>query len=230
MREIYIFIDDSGVFHRNSNSEYFVYAGYVFNDRTTLDNEKRKYRTLVKEIKKETGLEGELKSYGLDFNLRRALFNVMRANHSLSVCTNLNKIHDNIINQKRSIQRFKDYALKRAIKEKIRQLIDQAIIDPYEELTINIYVDEQTTASNGLYLLKDSVLEELKYGIMNFDYGKFHEPIIHGKLTVKVMYCESSCNYMIQASDILANRYYASFCQHKPQLRKKNNHYGLILP
>lgn len=30
MQEIYTFIDDSGVLHKNADNKHFIYAGYIF--------------------------------------------------------------------------------------------------------------------------------------------------------------------------------------------------------
>ncbi len=91
-------------------------------------------------------------------------------------------------------------------------------------------MDEQATATDGFYSLKDSIFEELKKGIVNFDYGKFHEPLFTGKVKVNVSYCNSANNYLIQASDILANRLWTSFIKENKELRKIPNHRCLRLP
>jgi len=48
-------------------------------------------------------------------------------------------------------------------------------------------------------------------GIKNLDYGSFHPPLFTGTVNIKVKFCDSSNNYLIQASDILANRIHSSF-------------------
>lgn len=95
---------------------------------------------------------------------------------------------------------------------------------------MHIFVDEQNTATNGIYGLGDSVKEELAKGIMNFNYGTFYKPILHGRLFVDVTYCDSSKDYLIQACDILANRIWTSYYVRNENLRILTNHTSLILP
>ena len=52
--------------------------------------------------------------------------------------------------------------------------------------------------------MKDGLLEELKYGISNYNYSMKINPIIFSELDVKVTYQNSSKSYVIQAADLLA--------------------------
>ena len=49
-------------------------------------------------------------------------------------------------------------------------------------------------------------------------------------VTVDLRYCESNNNYLIQASDILANRIWASYATGNKELRNIGNHVRLTLP
>lgn len=86
------------------------------------------------------------------------------------------------------------------------------------------------TATNGYYDLRESIAEELQHGIANFDYGIVHPPLFNAEVKVKIEYCDSSHNYMIQASDILANRIWTSYFKEKPELREIDNHVTLTFP
>ena len=90
-------------------------------------------------------------------------------------------------------------------------MIEDGIINKDEDITINLYIDEQLTATNGYYDLRSAIKEELQYGVINFDYGKIHSNVFNSNVDVNIHYCDSSKNYMIQASDILANRIWTSF-------------------
>ena len=70
--------------------------------------------------------------------------------------------------------------------------------------TVYINIDEQTTKTNGYYNLKDSIVEELKYGTFNYNYGYVNKPIINSELEVNVCYQKSDKSYLIQASDLIA--------------------------
>ena len=43
MQTVYFYFDDSGTFHKNEPSGYFLYAGYVFCNVNDRDIAKRKY-------------------------------------------------------------------------------------------------------------------------------------------------------------------------------------------
>lgn len=121
MQELHIYIDDSGVFHKNN--KYFVYAGFVFLSKSEKEIAKRKYKKLVSQIKKAENIVGELKGCNLPRKHKRALFNVFREYESLFVVVTNDHIHEKIMSVSKSRHRFKDYALKRIIKEKVNYFI-----------------------------------------------------------------------------------------------------------
>lgn len=214
----------------NKFCEKFVYAGYVFESRETLDNAKREYRNLVKNIQRSLGRTDELKAFGLEAKHKRSLYNVLRQKESLGVIVDIEQIYESILESPRSICRYKDYILKRAIKSKVKCLIDQQVIDPSNDIFLDISIDEQLTATDGIYGLQESIKEELQFGINNYNYGMFHKPLFSANVYVQVKYCESRTNYMIQACDILANRIFCSYRSNKPELRKMPNHVNLTFP
>ena len=109
-------------------------------------------------------------------------------------------------------------------------MITDGLISKDEEIVISIYIDEQLTATDGYYDLRDSIKEELQYGIVNFDYGIRHPHLFEADVIVNIKYCNSSRNYMIQASDILANRIWTSYRSQNRKLRQIDNHMTLTLP
>lgn len=230
LQTVYFFFDDSGVLHKNERSGYFVYAGFVFVSRSELESAKRKYICANKNIRKETELDGELKASVLKNKYKRSLFNAVRQYQSLSVAVDISRVYDHILNNKKSVCRYKDYVLKRAVKEKLKNLISNGIIDKDQEIEIFIYIDEQLTATNGYYDLRDSIAEELQYGVANFDYGVVHGKVFDSNVTVHICYCESKKYYLIQASDILANRIWHSYKDGNPKLREIPNHLSLTFP
>ena len=230
MQKLYFFFDDSGVLHETNQTQKFVYAGYVFRSRKDLDAAKRKYRSLVKKIQKSLGTTDELKASRLSNDHKRALYNVLRDMESLSLVVDIARVYDYILSSSKSICRYKDYILKRTIKAKIKNLIDKGIISRTEDICISIYIDEQLTATDGIYGLRETIKEELQYGIKNYNYDTFYPPLFAAQVDVQVEYCESKSNYMIQACDILANRIFASYKYDKPDLRKIPNHNHLTYP
>lgn len=229
-QEVFFFFDDSGILHSKEKSGFFVYAGFSFLNRQDLDTAKRKYINANKKLKNILERKDELKAFGLEAKHKRALYNSVKEFDSVAVAVNISKIYDYILGDKKSICRYKDYILKRSIKEKLLEWISLGKLKHEEDIQINIFIDEQLTATNGYYTLKDSIREELKYGIKNFDYGITHPNVFNGEVMVSIQYCDSSRNYLIQASDILANRIWSSFKLGNPNMREKNKHTLLTLP
>lgn len=230
MKNIYFYVDDSGVLHRNARNEYFIYAGYCFLGKEHREDAHRKYRTLSDKIKRGLHLHTEAKACHLEPKHKNKLYKIMRGYDSFSVAVRISELRSYVLDDKNSIHRYKDYALKRIIKEEVKKLLSLGKIDDREEIHIHIFVDEQNTATNGIYGLGDSVKEELAKGIMNFNYGTFYKPILHGRLFVDVTYCDSSKDYLIQACDILANRIWTSYYVRNEKLRILTDHTSLILP
>ncbi len=230
-QKVYFFFDDSGVLHRNEGSGYFVYGGFVFTSREELDSAKRKYINANKLIKAELNRTDELKAAGLGAKHKRSLYMSVREYESVSCSVRIAGVYNSILSDKKSICRYKDYVLKRCIKAKLKELIALGKISADKDITIEVNVDEQLTATDGYYSLRDSIMEELQHGIQNFDYGTFHNPVFNAEVKVHLKYCESKYNYLIQASDILANRIWASFCIPKKDLLDKiPNHLHLTFP
>lgn len=230
MQTVYFYFDDSGTFHKNEPSGYFLYVGYVFCNVNDRDIAKRKYINANKKIRQATGKTGELKASVLEAKYKRALFNSTRSYESVSAAVNLSRIYDHILEKKKSRCRYKDYILKLCVKRKLQELISRGIIKSDEDIIIEICIDEQLTATNGYYSLEDSIWEELKHGIANWDYGMVHQNVFSQDVSVHIHYCDSSKYYLIQAADILANRIWTSYRVGNPDLRKINNHMFLTFP
>lgn len=83
-------------------------------------------------------------------------------------------------------------------------LISDEKIDPNKPISLIINIDQQSTKSNGYYNLHDGLIEELKYGIVNFNYSSLIKPIIYSNLDILISYQDSSKSYVVQAADLLA--------------------------
>ena len=77
-------------------------------------------------------------------------------------------------------------------------------LDPNKKLRLIINIDEQSTKSNGYYNLRDGLLEELKYGIANYNYGMKINPIIFSDIEIVLSYQDSGKSFVVQAADLLA--------------------------
>lgn len=229
-QEVIFFFDDSGVLHKNEASGYFVYAGYVFADRENLNSARHKYVNANKKLKKALKRNDELKAATLEVKQKRSLYNSVKEYDSVAVVVDISRLYDYVLADKKSICRYKDYILKRCIKSKLKKMVTDGVLSKDEDITISIYIDEQLTATNGYYDLRDSIKEELQHGILNFDYGVRHPHVFEANVEVIIHYCDSSANYMIQASDILANRIWTSYRTNNQKLRAKVNQTILTFP
>lgn len=225
-----IYLDDSGVFTPGDKSKFFVYGGYSFtNDRDRL-TAKGVYKGRVLQIKRSLGLSSsdELKAAILTARHKRSLFDILKYYNSIDCAVKIEKVFPSILENKLSIHRYKDYALKRLVKAELVRLISAGQVDPFKPAILRVYIDQQHTSTDGYYTLAESISEELNYGIHNFDYDVFHAPIFKAPVSVKIEFCDSKHNYLIQASDILANRVFTAYNFNLPHLMKNIPHHNHI--
>ena len=229
---IHFYFDDSGVLHKNSKEQVFVYAGYVFCDKKEKDNAIRRYKALNKSLKVDLGEScgEELKGANLSRKHKNALYKVLRNDESQSLSVKIPSVYDSILSEKKAICRYKDYVLKLLIKKKLLELIDKGKICSDKPTHLVVNIDNQLTSTNGFYNLKESIYEELRYGIINHDYGTKHKNVFSNELIVETNYCDSKHHYLIQASDILANRILNSYSLKKREWREIPNNLHLIFP
>lgn len=244
LQTVYINIDDSG---KLVNSEKVaIYAGLVFISKKEKDKFITQYRSIVKDIKCKYCKENissctkntacpELKHNMLKPKHIRQLINYVKRYSILCCVINNDKVYSNIKNDTASRGRFLDYALKLLVKQTIKGLIKENAINPNVPTKLVINIDEQTTKTNGYYNLRDSIMEELKYGIYNFNYATKHLPIINAELDIKICYQKSEKSYLIQAADLVAGnirRIYLNNINDITEFNKRINYvnYSLFLP
>lgn len=90
------------------------------------------------------------------------------------------------------------------IMKLMKFLIGDEKIDPNKPIRLIINIDQQNTKINGYYNLHDGLIEELKYGIVNFNYSSLIKPIIYSDLDILISYQDSGKSYVVQAADLLA--------------------------
>lgn len=208
---IYINIDDSGKI--SLKEKVAVYGGIIFLNKLEKDKFITQYRSIVNDLKckycplnKNQCLNKcpELKHSNLKKCDLRRLNNYIKKYISLACVIDNKKIYSRIVSDKGSKGRFLDYSLRRLIKGCIIKLIRDNKINPKEDINIILNIDEQTTKSNGYYNLREGLIEELKYGIINFNYSTRYKPIINGNLNINLKYQKSDKSYVIQAADLIA--------------------------
>lgn len=228
MQEVFIYLDDSGVLHNNSNNRYFIYAGYFFLSKKEKDRALATYRAAVNRVNKHP--ETELKAYGAKGKTKRYLVSTLGNYESFGCIVDTRRVYPTIMHNKKSIHRYKDYCIKRAAKNKIIELINKKALDQTKPVTFRFFIDNQHTSTDGLYNLKESIHEELSVGITNFDYGIYHYPLFQSEVLVQTSFCDSRNHYLIQASDMLANCLFTKY-NYRPSLHYTYlNHTEIILP
>jgi len=211
IQTIYINIDDSGKI--STKERIAVYGGLVFLNKNEKDKFITQYRSIINSLKcnycnfNNTNCNNkcpELKHSNLKNKDIRRIINYLKKYLIITCIIENNKLYDYIINNKASKGRYNDYAIRRTIRGIIAKLIMDNRIDANKPLKLIINIDEQSTKSNGYYTLKEGLVEELKYGITNYNYGKMHSPIIYNELDITLTYQKSDKSYVVQAADLVA--------------------------
>ncbi|MCY1152619.1 MAG: DUF3800 domain-containing protein [Sphaerochaetaceae bacterium] len=205
---IYVCSDESGVFDCIHNM-YYIYGGIIFIGKNEKDDFSRKYIAAEKEIIKSQLYENkELKATILKAKHKRSLFNLTKNYFTFGVVINQSKVNKNIFSDKKSKQRYLDYAYKIGLKDALKILIQKGVINTKEDINFIIQTDEHTTATNGCYELKECLLQEFKIGTINYEYNTFFPPILPNIKSLDVKYLNSAKKPLIRTADIIANRIY----------------------
>lgn len=242
MEEILIFMDDSGKLNKNETST--IYAGLYFLNKIEYLKFINHYKKVIKDIKPKayknykkitkskarSYKEFEIKGTTLKFieeKDKRRIFQLIKKQKLFAVFINNKKIYQDILKDKASRGRYCDYAKKRIVKEIIKSNISNSLIDPEKPFLINLKMDQETKLSNGYYDLQSSIYEELKHGILNYNYGGLYTPIFKDILKVKAKQYVSLHNYGIQASDFVAYSFKKMYDNN--ELYKNIKHLKVIL-
>jgi len=210
VQEIYINLDDSGKL--TSKEEISVYGGLVFLSKKEKDKFITQYKSIINDIKCNycdkkqccNHMCPEIKNTNIEKNDKRRLMNYIKKYYVVALIIKNKNVYEHIKESISARGRFVDYSIRRMIKEIVESLIKSERIDPNMPIRLIINIDEQSTKSNGYYNLHDGLIEELKYGIVNFNYSKKFNPIIFSDLEIKVSYQDSGKSYVVQAADLLA--------------------------
>ena len=97
-------------------------------------------------------------------------------------------------------------------------------------LNIFINADEHVTATNGLYELKESILQEFKYGTYNKTWNEFFPPILPYLCTINVKFCDSKSTTLVRAADFIANHIYLDVLNNNGYITPDNNMFLVSLP
>ncbi len=215
-QELFVLLDDSGKFNKNEKS--CIYGGLFFYTSKDYMDFINKYKSIIKSIrckycrnkcnKKCIEIKGTTKLKNSD---KRRIFNLIKKQYNFGVFINNNKVYKKIINNKSSRGRFVDYAQKRIIKEIVLYSITNNKININNSLYMYLKSDECSSKSNGYYNLKESIYEELKNGIINYDYSLVHKPILKNDLFIDYKTYNSMFHFGIQSADFMAHYLHSEY-------------------
>lgn len=206
---IFVYSDESGVMDKVHN-KYFVFGGLVFLSKDEKDVASRRYIAAEKNIRKggKYDRSSEIKASTIKAGEKRKLYRLLKDYYKFGIVIEQDFILDSIMGNKKSKQRYLDFAYKIGVKRLLQALISESVIKPEEVKNIYFFVDEHTTATNGVYELRETLEEEFKNGIHNWNFSTFYPPIFPEMDTVQLDYCNSETVTLVRAADIVANRIY----------------------
>ena len=117
-------------------------------------------------------------------------------------------IHPKVFRNKRTCQRYQDYAYSEGLASAFSCLISNGFLSYEEETAIHIISDEHHTATDGEYELREILMQSLKDGGFNHDFTVFLSPIFRRTEMVSLALVDSKRNVLARAADIIANRVY----------------------
>lgn len=217
--DLYVFSDESGVFDRVHN-DIFVFGGIVFFSKEERDACARKYIHAERALR-SAGVysqKAELKASAISKKDKGKLFRATNQYCRFSVAIYQKRLLERIFADKKTKQRYLDYAYKIGLKRLFEHLIKNGTILPEEITNIFVFADQHTTATNGRYELEQSLQQEFKFGTYNQSWSVYYPPLFHQLQTISVSFCNSAKKPLIRAADIIANRVYYMACQKPDKL------------
>lgn len=204
---IYVYSDESGVLDKLHN-DYYIFGGLLFISEEDRDTYSRKFIAAEKNVRISESIAQniEVKACNIKPKSKNKLYRSVADAERFGVVISQKKLtNDALFSNKKTKQRYLDWAYKMAVRKKFEKMIAEGIIIPEEVESISFLVDEHSTATNGWYELRESLEKEFKIGMWNFDYMTFHKPLFPNIKSVNLQYCNSSKKTLVRAADIVAN-------------------------
>ena len=227
---IYIYSDESGTFDYIHN-EFFVFGGLICFDRRNKVDITRKYSHAEKSLRinKEKG-DKELKASNISNASKGKLYRCLNGVYKFCVVIKQKDVNKKVYDNKKHKQRYLDYAYKIVLKKCMELLIKSEKIIPYDVRIIFVNADEHSTATDGVYELRENLLNEFKNGTFNLTWDVHYKPIFPRLKIVDVKFCNSSTTYLIRAADIIANHCYHKVLSNNGIIEEERNMFVYYLP
>lgn len=207
--DVYIYSDESGVFDKEHN-DFFVFGGVMFFGKEERDKWCRKYINAEKTIKRIESIPKaqEAKAARISNRGKDSLFRSLNGAQKFSIIIDQKSVLPRIFQSKKDKQRYLDYAYKIGVKRCFEHLFLTGKLDSSSVERLHFYVDEHTTATNGIYELREGLEREFKIGTYNRSWDCFYPPIFENLLDVQLRFCNSASVTLVRAADIVANKMY----------------------
>lgn len=204
---IFVYSDESGVLDKVHHSIY-TYGGLVFLSKEEKDNASRLYYNAERSLRSSSNHSGEIKANNVTPGQKTNLFRSLNRFEKFGAIINQQKLRDEIFLSKKTKQRYLDWVYKMALKRKMEAMIKSKLITASEVQNLFIFVDEHTTATDGIYELREAIEHEFKYGTFTNGYLNHFPPLFSSLISVQLAYRDSKTNTLVRAADIIANQLY----------------------
>ena len=195
--EIYVYLDESGSIHKNSNTRYFAVGGYFCfkEDKNKIVSHYKKLNKIIKD-NNNCDINKEVKSYDMKDKDKILIFNNIQEIDTFFGCV---KVFDKSLMKKEIIHSniFFNYAVKVLIKDCIVPILNNKILN--SNLKFIISIDNRNIRVGELNNLETYLKTE--FCIENFDF--------------EITYYDSTYNFGIQMADLTVNTFYNYFKKHK---------------
>ncbi len=202
---LYVYTDESGVFDHIHN-DYFVFGGVIYLSKQERDIATRKYTHVENTIRRHYKMSCELKANHIFNKDKGKIFRSLNNTIKFGAVVSQKRVQKHIFDNKKSKQRYLDYVYKITLKRTLENLHRKDIIQLDNIDNLYIFCDEHTTATDGIYELRECILQELKYGTFNHNYNIFFEPICSNIKDIQLKFRDSKHTTLIRAADIVANK------------------------
>ena len=190
---IFVYLDESGSIHKNSNTKYFAVGGYF-----VFEKDKNKITSLYKKLNKEIKdnrnipIAKEIKSYDMSDDEKIKIFEKIQDVDTFYGC---GEVFEKAMMKKEIVESniFFNYAVKLLFKDCIIPLLNLNQINDNVEFILSI--DNRNIRVGELNNLETYLKTE--FCIENFDF--------------KITYYDSATNFGIQLADLTINTFYNSY-------------------
>ena len=229
--DLYIYSDESGTFDYIHN-DYFVFGGLICVGDDQKQIASRKYAGIEQTFRnasEKLKAMPELKAALLSRKCKNKIYRSLRYLRRFAVIIHQKELNKAIFENRKHKQRYLDFAYKIALKKCLERMIKDQIIDENVE-NIYVNVDEHTTCTDGIYELREALLNEFKNGTFNSNYQIFFEPVFRQLRDIKVDFCDSKKRTLVRAADIIANHFYCQALIGQGRIEPEENAFVLHMP